>query len=268
MLCKAFNVNRSSFYYWYNEKSRPVDLKRAELQQKVLNISSESRGSAGARTVSTLLSTDEKVGRYRAASLMKEVGVTSKQPGKPKYKQGGQERPDIPNYLNRQFAVTRPNQVWCGDITFVWAGNRWVYLAVIIDLFSRRIVGWAMSDSADTTLVCQALNMAWLIRGRPKGVMFHSDQGCQYTAKKYQQLLWRYQLKQSMSRRGNCWDNSPCERLFRSLKTEWIPECGYSSIDAAREDIGSYLMGYYNKKRPHSYNGGLTPLESEERLMA
>jgi putative transposase len=134
-----------------------------------------------------------------------------------------------------------------------------------MDLFARKLVGWAMSYSLDTKLAAKALSMAFESRGRPKGVMFHSDQGSTYTSRNYRQLLWRYQIEQSMSRRGNCWDNSPMERFFRSLKTEWVPTKGYRSFIEAEKSVVNYIIGYYSKVRPHSYNGGLTPNESEQR---
>ena len=134
-----------------------------------------------------------------------------------------------------------------------------------MDLFARKLVGWAMSYSPDTKLAAKALSMAFESRGRPKGVMFHSDQGSTYTSRNYRQLLWRYQIEQSMSRRGNCWDNRPMERFFRSLKTEWMPTTGYRSFIEADNSVVNYIIGYYSKVRPHSYNGGLTPNESEKR---
>lgn len=137
---------------------------------------------------------------------------------------------------------------------------------MVLDLYARRVVGWAMSDTADAGLVVQALDHAWQQRGRPAGVMFHSDQGSQYMSRTFRQRLWRYRMIQSMSRRGNCWDNAPVERLFRSLKTEWVPTLGYHSLAAARKDIGSYLMEYYNQQRPHAFNGGMAPVAAEKIL--
>ncbi|AJR06774.1 transposase IS3/IS911 family protein [Photobacterium gaetbulicola Gung47] len=134
---------------------------------------------------------------------------------------------------------------------------------MVIDLFARKPVGWAMSLSPDTNLTGKALSMAFEARGKPKNVMFHSDQGSHYTSLKFRQLLWRYQIEQSMSRRGNCWDNSPMERFFRSLKTEWVPSIGYESFGQAQRSITQYITGYYSEIRPHQYNGGLTPNESE-----
>lgn len=152
-----------------------------------------------------------------------------------------------------------------GDVTYIWTGKRWAYLAVVLDLFARKPVGWAMSFSPDSRLTMKALEMAWETRGKPVGVMFHSDQGSHYTSRQFRQLLWRYRIRQSMSRRGNCWDNSPMERFFRSLKNEWVPATGYVSFSDAAHAITDYIVGYYSALRPHEYNGGLPPNESENR---
>ena len=148
-------------------------------------------------------------------------------------------------------------------MTYIWTGKCWAYLAVVLDLFARKPVGWAMSTTPDSALTVKALQMAWELRGRPAGVMFHSDQGSHFTSRKYRQALWRCQIKQSMSRRGNCWDNAPMERFFRSLKTEWVPTKGYNSFSEAQSAIILYITGYYSAMRPHWHNGGLTPNESE-----
>ncbi len=192
---------------------------------------------------------------------MKEAGLASKQPGAHRYKVARSERPDIPNLLAREFDAPQPNQVWCGDITYVWAGGRWHYL-----VHTRRVVGWAMSGRPDADLAVKALDMAYQQRGCPSGVLFHSDQGSQYGSRVFRQRLWRYRMTQSMSRRGNCWDNAPMERLFRSLKTEWLPATGYMSLREAKRDISYYLMDYYNWRRPHQHNYGIPPAEAENRL--
>ncbi len=194
---------------------------------------------------------------------MRESGLVCKQPGPHKYKQATVERPDIPNRLNREFNVAAPNQVWCGDITYIWAQGCWYYLAVVLDLYRRRAIGWALSTRPNANLAVLALDMAYERRERPEGVLFHSDQGLQYASEAFRQRLWSYRMRQSMSRRGNCWDNAPTERLLRSLKSEWVPATGYTSLNEARQDIGDYLMGYYNWLRPHQYNGGLPPAEAE-----
>lgn len=205
------------------------------------------------------------MGRWLAGRLMKELGLVSCQQPTHRYKRGAHEHIAIPNRLERQFAVTEPNQVWCGDVTYIWTGKRWAYLAVVLDLFARKPVGWAMSFSPDSKLTIRALEMAWEARGKPAGVMFHSDQGSHYTSRQFRQLLWRCRIRQSMSRRGNCWDNSPMERFFRSLKNEWVPVTGYINFSEAAHAITDYIVGYYSSLRPHDYNGGLPPNESENR---
>ncbi len=162
---------------------------------------------------------------------MEKLGLICKQPGRYAYKQTTVERIDIPNHLNREFEVGTRNQVWCGDITYVWVQGRWHYLTVVLDLFTRRVVGWAFSTCPDADLLVQALALALADeqRGRAQGLLFHSAQGDQYASRKFRQRLWRYQIQQSISRRGHCSDNSLMERLFRSFKTKWLPSAGYLS---------------------------------------
>ncbi|WP_169758084.1 IS3-like element ISEc31 family transposase, partial [Escherichia coli] len=264
-LCSALEIHRSSYRYWRKRRDT-VNPARVRLCSEIRRAWNQSRGSAGARTLAEMLTQNGvPMSRYRAGRLMKYLNLSSCQPGKHQYKNARQEHTCLPNLLERQFAVPEPDRVWCGDITYIWAGNRWCYLAVVMDLFARRVIGWSLSANADAALISSALRMAYEVRGQPRDVMFHSDQGSQYTGLKYQQLLWRYRIKQSVSRRGNCWDNSPMERFFRSLKTEWVPTDGYTGKDVARQQISSYILNYYNSVRPHHYNGGLTPEESENR---
>jgi len=208
----------------------------------------------------------EHIGRFKVRRLMRELELVSKQPGSHAYKKATVERPDIPNILSREFNVAAPNQVWCGDITYIWAQGKWHYLAVVLDLYARRIVGWALSEKPDADLVAKALDVAYEQRGKPQDLLFHSDQGSQYGSRQFRQRLWRYRIRQSMSRRGNCWDNAPMERVFRSLKTEWIPSAGYMSAQHAQRDISQYLMHHYNWIRPHQFNDGLSPAKTEEKL--
>lgn len=225
-----------------------------------------SRNSAGSRALMSMMrELGYQIGRFKVRNLMKEAGLASKQPGAHRYKVAQSERPDIPNLLAREFDVQQPNQVWCGDITYVWAGGRWHYLAAVLDLYTRRVVGWAMSDKPDAELAINALEMAYQQRGCPSGVLFHSDQGSQYGSRAFRQRLWRYRMTQSMSRRGNCWDNAPMERLFRSLKSEWLPVTGYLSLREAKRDISYYLMDYYNWRRPHQHNDGIPPAKAGDR---
>ncbi|HAK2160373.1 TPA: IS3 family transposase [Salmonella enterica] len=264
-LCSALEIHRSSYRYWRKRRDmvKPVHVRLCSEIRRAWN---QSRDSAGARTLADMLTQNGvPMSRYRAGRLMKYLNLSSCQPGKHQYKNARQEHTCLPNLLERQFAVPEPDRVWCGDITYIQAGNRWCYLAVVMDLFARRVIGWSLSSNADTALISSALRMACETRGQPRDVMFHSGQGSQYTGLKYQQLLWRYRIKQSVSRRGNSWDNSPMERFFRRLKTEWVPTDGYAGKDEARQQINGYTLNYYNSVRPHYYNGGLTPEESENR---
>lgn len=266
-MCKLFNIEVSSYYYRINHKNI-IDPERERLKQQAIDIHTASRGAAGARTISGQLQQQgETVGRYKATSLMREANITSKQPHKHKYKIVEEESKVAPNILQRQFTPQGPNTVWCGDVTYIWAGTQWLYLAVVMDLYARKIVGWACSTSPNSTLTCAALTMAYESRGKPKKVLFHSDQGCHYTSIKYRQQLWRYQIIQSMSRRGNCWDNAPMERFFRSFKTEWMPKEYYRSYDEAEADVLEYIIRHYNSARGHSYNNYLSPNAAEKLIL-
>lgn len=263
-LCQMFDVHRSSYRAW---RSRPKTLPKNErqLREQIHAAHALSNGSAGARTIASMVSAQGlALSRYRAGRRMKAMGLVSSQQSRHRYKKAEQSHLGIPNHLDRQFTVDAPNQVWAGDITYVWTGRRWGYLAMVLDLYARRPVGWALSLSADSALTRKALMMAYESRGEPKGVLFHSDQGSQYTSLAFRQQLWRYQMEQSMSRRGNCWDNSPMERFFRSYKTEWMPEVGYGSFDEAKRHITAYVLGYYDRFRPHAHNDGATPIAAEQ----
>jgi len=205
------------------------------------------------------------VSRWRARKLMRDGQLVSTQPSKPKFRLAQAEAEAVPNQLNRAFQPTAPNRVWCGDITYVRVAGQWAYLAVVLDLYARRVVGWKVSASPDVMLVTHALCRAVETRRPERGFLFHSDQGVQYRSQGYQQYLKQHQINQSMSRKGNCWDNAPRERLFRSLKTEWIPRQGYGSLQETIHDVGEYLMGYSNRERVHSYNEYVTPERQEHR---
>ena len=157
-----------------------------------------SDGSAGARTIAAIATNNGfELSRYRAAKLMVKLKLESCQVPQYQYKRGGNEHLEIPNFLDRQFDVVESDTMWRGDVTYIWTGNRWAYLAVVVDLFARKVVGWAMSLSPDTNLTLKALELAYESRGKPTGLMFHSDQGSHYTSLKYRQRLWRYKITQS-----------------------------------------------------------------------
>ncbi len=189
VVCSAFDVARSC-YYVHRLRRRRVDARRVALRSQVNQLFSQSRGSAGSRSILGMLREEGvTIGRFRVRRLMRELGLVSKQPGSHAYKQATVERPDIPNRLNREFATEHPNQVWCGDITYVWAQGRWHYLAAVLDLHTRRVIGWAFSAKPDAELVIKALDMAYEQRGKPQQVLFHSDQGSQYASRLFRQPI-------------------------------------------------------------------------------
>lgn len=264
LLCNVFSIHRSS--YKYNIKRKPT-AKKIKEEVIVKSIHRLSKGSAGARTISEIAKGyNVELSRYRVGNIMKRIDISSSQRRKHSYKKAEQAHSTIPNSLNRKFNVLTPNKVWCGDVTYIWAGNNWSYLAAVMDLYSRKVIGWSLSRSPDSKLTTKALEMAFESRGKPKGVMFHSDQGCHYTSKQYSQYLKKYSIEQSMSRRGNCWDNAPMERFFRSFKTEWMPKRGYDSLKQAQQEVVNYITTYYCKVRPHTHNNGLTPNQAEQKL--
>lgn len=169
--------------------------------------------------------------------------------------------------MDRQFTVSAPNEVWCTDVIYIRHQQGWLYLALVIDLYARQIVGWACSNSPDTVLTTRALSFAYQARGCPSSVLLHTDQGCHYTSQSFQNCLKRYAMIPSMSRRATCWDNVIIERTFRTLKTEWMPRSIYESYHLAEHDIFQFIK-YYNYRRCHSYNNYLPPAIAEQQFLA
>lgn len=263
-LCRVLDVNRSSYRYWCDrpEKVSPHRLKLIAELKRWFGL---SMNSAGQRTLVSLLATSGfNVSRWLVKKLMRQEGLVSRQLPQHKYAKPEKEHLCIPNVLGRNFKPNKPNQAWSGDVTYVLTRSGWMYLAVVIDLFGRRVVGFATSKSPDSELTKKALRMAYESRGKPKGLLFHSDQGCHFTSKSYRQMLWRLGIRQSLSRRGNCWDNAPTERFFRSFKSEWMPKSGYDSFAEGANAISEYINGYYNRYRPHQHNDGISPIIAEQ----
>ena len=257
---------RSSYYYGIQAK--PIDIERVKLKALIRQIFNDSKQSAGARTIAAILWNEHNIRltRYLTGSLMKSMGLKSRQTKTHKYKHADEAHKTHDNILDRNFTPDAPNQVWTGDVTYVRIKGGWCYLAVVLDLFARRVVGFSVSDSPNSTLTAKALQMAYQTRLKPSGVLFHSDQGTHYTSKAFAESVTDCTgMVQSMSRKGNCWDNAPTERFFRSFKTEWMPKGGYEDIAEAKSAISSYIWGYYQTVRPHTFNNYLTPIETEKR---
>ena len=257
---------RSSYYYGIQAK--PIDIERVKLKALIRQIFNDSKHSAGARTIIAILWNEHSIRltRYLAAKLMEQMGLVSCQLKTHKYKYADQEHRALNNILERNFSPIAPNQVWTGDVTYIRIKGGWCYLAVVLDLFARRVVGFSVSDSPNSTLTAKALQMAYQTRLKPSGVLFHSDQGTHYTSKAFAESVASCDgMIQSMSRKGNCWDNAPTERFFRSFKTEWMPKGGYENIAEAKNAIVDYIWGYYQIVRPHRFNDYVPPAEKERR---
>jgi transposase InsO family protein len=267
MMCEVLKVSCNGYFSWRNRPYSKRTEENSKLVPLVLQIHKESGGTYGTRRIAkALLALGIPCGRSRARSLMRMAGVAARQRKKLRVTTDSKHNlPVAPNRLNRQFEVKKPNNVWVSDITYVWTREGWLYLAVVLDLFSRQIVGWTMSNRINRKLVMSALLMAiWRRRPAP-GVMFHSDRGSQYCSHDFQKLLKTHKMTCSMSRKGDCWDNAVAERFFASLKTERIFPKNYRTREEARRDIIDYIEMFYNSKRLHSYLGYVSPREFENR---
>ncbi|SFV18163.1 putative transposase [Pseudoduganella namucuonensis] len=266
-LCKMLEVHPSGFYAWclQPESARAKEDKRllGHIKQSWL----ESGAVYGYRKVSDdLRELGERCGINRVHRLMRSAGIRS-QTGysKRKWKSGGPPSIVAPNLLQRQFDVEEPNRVWVTDITYIRTYEGWLYLTVVLDLFSRQVIGWSMGARIDTDLAMNALLMAvW--RRRPEStVMVHSDQGSQFSSYDWRDFLKEHNLEASMSRRGNCHDNAVAESFFQLLKRERIKRKTYATREDARQDIFDYIEMFYNPKRRHGGNERLSPVEYEKR---
>lgn len=267
LLCRVLEVCRSSFYDWRagntwtgGENGRLTPLIRA--------IHRQSRGTYGSpRVTAELKAQGFDVGRRRVARVMQANGIS----GKPKRRfRGSTTRsahalPVAPNMLQRQFEVAAPNAAWVGDITYLSVRAGWVYLAVIIDLFSRKVVGWALQSHMETELVLEALDQAVATRVDVVGTIHHTDRGSQYASGRYRAALQAAGLSQSMSRKGDCWDNAVAESFFGTLEQELVPKAGWESLAAARDAVGDYIHRFYNAERRHSTLGQVSPIDFEHQ---
>ncbi len=266
LMCRSLHVSAAGYYAWVDRPESARALSNRTLLTEVRSIHRDSRETYGSPSIWDELyhKRGQCVGENRVARLMRNNGIRAKTVKKWKATtDSGHRLPVAANTLNRQFTVNAPNRVWAGDITYVWTNEGWLYLAVVLDLFSRQAVGWAMGDRLTVDLAEEALTLA-LWRRKPKtGLLHHSDRGSQYAAARYQQLLGRYGVIPSMSRKGNCWDNACVESFFGTLKKELIHHRRYLTREAAKQDIFEYIEVFYNRMRRHSTLGYRSPAEFE-----
>lgn len=267
VMCRALAVSAAGYYAW---RSRPESARSSQtrtLLSAIRVIHRESRETYGSpRIWNALVKQGHRVGEHRVARLMRHGGIRAKTVTKWRATTQSQHRfPVAANTLDRAFTVAAPNRVWAGDLTYVWTMEGWLYLAVLLDLYSRRVVGWAMGPRLTGELVEQALTRALVNRIPRAGLVHHSDRGSQYAATSYRHVLAAHGITASMSRKGNCWDNACIESFFGTLKRELVYHRHYATRDDATQDIFEYIEVFYNRQRRHSTLGYHSPAEYEAR---
>ena len=269
LLCEALGVSRSGFYAWVTRPRSQRSLDDAQLGAQVRQSFMASDRTYGARRVwHDLLALGQSCGLHRIERLMRAQALRARPRRRGLPKDQGERSAIAANVLDRQFQADAPNQKWVADFTYIWTAEGWLYVAVVLDLFSRRIVGWSMQSSMTSQLVADALMMAVWRRGRPRELLHHSDQGSQYTSEHFQRLLAEQGIVCSMSRAGEVWDNSAMESFFSSLKTERTARRVYRSREQARSDVFDYIERFYNPMRRHSTLGYVSPIEFEQARKA
>ncbi len=265
ILCRVMRVSRSAFYAWKARPARIITAEELHLYRRAKALFTASRESLGSRELAKKLRAEGfEITRYRMLKIMQKLKLVVKQ--RVAYKATTKRKHSdavADNLLNQNFNPTGKDQVWAGDITYLKTAEGWSYLAVVMDLYSRRIVGWAIDKRMTTSLISRAMIKAYNIRQPPRGLVFHSDRGSQYTSKRYRTLLEEYGIRASMGDVGACWDNAVVERFFGSLKHDWIFKTHQPSRQHMKRDVTAY-MKYYNQDRLHSSNDDLSPIQYEK----
>ena len=267
-LCQALEVSASGYYDWQDRASAPSPrrLQEALLRTEIARIHNQSRQTYGAPRLQRQLRTQgRRHGRNRIARLMRQEGLCGRQQKRYRVRttDSKHDQPIAPNRLAQLPAASRPNEIWVADITYVSTAQGWVYVAAILDLYSRRIVGWAVSQQINTALVLMALNMALCHRQPPAGLVFHSDRGVQYASLEYRQRLSSAQMIASMSRKANCYDNATMEAFWSTLKLEMIYRRDFQDARQVRGALFDYIEVFYNRQRLHSALDYRTPVQFE-----
>jgi len=269
-MCKVFKVDKSSYYHWIKNGSiiQKVDEKLNELIEIIFI---QSRQTYGTRRIKDKLVKQYGVliSRRRIKNILKYLGlsVRMKRRFKVMTTDSNHNLPIAPNILNRDFYASKTDEKYVGDITYIPTSEGWLYLATVIDLYSRKIVGWSMDERMKVSLVNDALKMALNTRNPDKGLLWHTDRGSQYASYEHKDLLKQYGIVQSMSRKGNCHDNAVAESFFHTLKTELTHHKIYHTKQQAKRSIFEYIEVFYNRERIHSSNNNLSPVEFEEKML-
>jgi transposase InsO family protein len=269
VLCQHLGVSRSGFYAWSQRPESARQQADRALAAEVAQVHRDSRGTYGSpRVHAELRARGRRVSRKRVARLMGQQHLAARRRRRwVRTTDSSHGLPVAANVLERDFSPDKPNSTWATDITYVWTAEGWLYLAAVLDLFSRRVVGWAMSQSIDTLLVLSALEMALQQRQPAAGLVHHSARGSQYASADYQKALKASGLQCSMSRKGNCWDNAVAESFFSTLKTELVYQNDFATRQQARSVLFEYIEVFYNRQRRHSTLGYLSPVEYERAAL-
>lgn len=267
-MCHVLQISMSGFYSWQKRIPSVREKNNQRLRRRIFELYIEHNGMAGSPMITADLRDEAEffdVSKNRVARLMKKMGLKCRTLKKFVVTTDSKHnRAVAPNLLNREFTVKAPNTVWVTDITYLKVGRKWHYLTVFIDLYSRHIVGWDLSTSLESTSVIKALNKA-IIRRRPEeGLMIHSDRGVQYASTGFKDILKKYGFIQSMSRKGNCWDNAVAESFFHTFKTQLIYHIKLKNFNEAERILFKYIEIYYNQRRKHSANGWKAPAHCEQ----
>ncbi|MGH8324795.1 MAG: IS3 family transposase, partial [Steroidobacteraceae bacterium] len=264
-MCRQLDVSRSGFYAWKVREPSEHAKEDAALTVEIGEAHRASRGRYGSpRIHAELRARGRRTSRKRVARLMRRQGLQARR--KRRFRKTTDSRHGLPvaaNLLQRNFSASAPDRIWVTDITYVWTRQGWLYLAAILDLFARRVVGWATSETLETSLCFDALRMALKSRRPPPGLIHHSDRGCQYASHGYRHVLKANGIVCSMSRKGDCWDNAVAESFFGSLKAELVDEADFASRSEARAALFEYIEVFYNRQRRHSRLAFVSPVEYE-----
>jgi putative transposase len=264
-LCRVLEVSRSGFYAWTGRTPSARQKADELLAVKIAAVHKQSRRTYGSPRIHVELGeSGTRVGRKRVARLMRENGIQARR--KRRFRRTTDSKhsnPIAPNVLDRQFGATSPNEVWVTDVTCIWTGEGWLFLAALLDLFARRVVGWATSETNDTALAMAALGQALRERNPSRGLMHHSDRGSPYASEEYRRALAERGIVASMSRTGDCWDNAVAESFWATIKVELVENDTYATHAAAEAAIADYIDGFYNPYRRQSSIGYATPIEFE-----
>ncbi len=267
-MASVLEVSRSGFYAWKKRKISSLEKENIFIVNLLREIQEEHKYRYGSpRLVVEIGNRYRSIGKNRIARLMRLNSLNAR--GRKRFKittKSDHKHPVPKNLLAREFNPARKDQVWVSDITYLWTGEGWLYLCVIIDLYSRKVIGWSMNTTISAALVVSAFKMAVAYRNPAPGVLFHSDRGVQYCSKVFRKELKHYRMIQSMSRRGNCWDNAPAESFFKTLKWELIQGIMFENRNTARKAVFEYIEVYYNRRRIHSTLGYVTPTDYESNV--